>query len=228
MSSTDTTKPTSANKARPAGTRRVFFPGACTTPPASSTTARQANTTPANPASTSSARQASTTSARPANTTPANPASTIKAPPASTTSARSAGATANPINPRQTSPTSPTGSGTKTNPNNVLRLRMAEELSMFGMALSSQQTYLAAVDRLASRSWQSIEQLSEDDIRQYMLNLRDNGAAQGTFKTNWFGLQFLYEHVLGREWALFTKKRSANQDKSAFPVSVLTSRCNAS
>jgi hypothetical protein len=88
---------------------------------------------------------------------------------------------------------------------------MAEELSMFGLAPRSQLTYLAAVDRLASRSWKSVEQLSEDEIRRYILNLRDNGAAQGTFKTNWFGLQFLYEHVLGREWDLFQKDPATKQ-----------------
>ncbi|MBF0463251.1 MAG: phage integrase N-terminal SAM-like domain-containing protein [Magnetococcales bacterium] len=105
---------------------------------------------------------------------------------------------------------------------------MADELSMAGLAPRSQQTYLNMVDRLAARSWKSVEEISEEEIRQYILILRDNGAAQGTFKTNWFGLQFLYEHVLGRQWALFSKKRSVNPGKSAFHVSVPTSRCNAS
>ncbi len=203
MSSTNTTGPTNTNGSRPTGTRRSFFTRA------------------------GMSISASTTKAPPASTTKASPAGTTEARPASRTMARSAGATANPINPSQTIPTS-TSIGTKTNLNNALRLRMAEELSMFGLAPRSQQTYLAAVDRLASRSWQSVEHLSEDDIRQYMLNLRDNGAAQGTFKTNWFGLQFLYEHVLGREWALFTKKRSDNPDRAAFPGSSLTSRCSVS
>ena len=203
MSSTNTAGPTNTNEPRSTGTRRSFFTRAGT------------------PIS------ARTTKALPVSITEASPASTTEARPVSRTRARSAGATANLINPSQTIPTS-TSSGTQTNPNNALRQRMTEELSMFGLAPRSQQTYLAAVDRLASRSWKSVEHLSEDDIRQYMLNLRDNGAAQGTFKTNWFGLQFLYEHVLGREWALFTKKRFANPDKVASPMSVLTSRCNAS
>lgn len=86
-------------------------------------------------------------------------ASTTKARPTSRTRVRSAGATANPVNPSQTIPNS-TSIGAQTNPNNALRQRMTEELSMFGLALRSQQTYLAAVDRLASRSWKSVEHLS--------------------------------------------------------------------
>ncbi|MBF0116473.1 MAG: phage integrase N-terminal SAM-like domain-containing protein [Magnetococcales bacterium] len=96
---------------------------------------------------------------------------------------------------------------------------------MAGLAPRSQQTYLAAVDRLATRSRKPVEDLSESEVSRYMLNLRDSGAAQGTFKTNWFGLNFLYEHVLGRGWALFTKKRFASQRKSAYPGFLRMIRC---
>ena len=146
--------------------------------------------------------------------------------PTSTTGSRSASASA--VTPTSTNNTRPVGTRSIPHPNNALRQRMADELSMAGLAPRSQQTYLNMVDRLAARSWKSVEEISEEEIRQYILILRDNGAAQGTFKTNWFGLQFLYEHVLGRQWALFSKKRSVNPGKSAFHVSVLTSRCNAS
>ena len=134
MSSTDTTKPTSANKARPTGTRRAYFIGAAT--------------------------------ARPTSTTKALPTSTTTARPVRITSSRSTDATANPINPSQTSPTS-AGPGTQTNPNNTLRQRMAAELSMAGLAPRSQQTYLNIVDRLAARSWKSVEEISEEEIRAY-------------------------------------------------------------
>ncbi|MBF0420528.1 MAG: phage integrase N-terminal SAM-like domain-containing protein [Magnetococcales bacterium] len=72
---------------------------------------------------------------------------------------------------------------------NELRQRMIDELTLTGMAPRSQQTYLNAVDRLAARSWKSIEDMTERDVQGYLLNLRNNGAARGTFKTAWFGVQ---------------------------------------
>ncbi len=225
MSSTDRNDPTGSNNSRPTGARRAFFPGAAIARPASTTKAPPARS-PTQSSGTSTTRSASASTARQTNATSSQQTSTTTTRQTSTTRARSAGATANQINPNKTSPANSI-SGPTISPDNQLRQRMAEELSMFGLAPRSQLTYLAAVDRLASRSWKSVEQLSEDEIRRYILNLRDNGAAQGTFKTNWFGLQFLYEHVLGRGWDLFTKKRSGNQSKSAFLMFFLTKRCNS-
>ena len=101
---------------------------------------------------------------------------------------------------------------------NELRQRMIDELTLAGMAPRSQQTYLNAVDRLAARSWQSIEDMTEKDVQTYLLGLRNNGAARGTFKTAWFGVQFLFHHVLGRNWDLFTKKRSDNLPRNVCPA----------
>lgn len=194
----------------------------------STDTTKPTSANKARPTGTRRAYFTGAATARPTSTTKVTPASTTTARPASTTGSRSASAGA--ATPTNTNKTSPVGVNSipPASPNNALRQRMAAELSMAGLAPRSQQTYLNMVDRLAARSWKSVEEISEEEIRQYILNLRDNGAAQGTFKTNWFGLQFLYEHVLGREWALFTKKRSANPDRSAFPKSSLTSRCNVS
>jgi hypothetical protein len=107
---------------------------------------------------------------------------------------------------------------------NELRQRMIDELTLTGMAPRSQQTYLNAVDRLAARSWKSIEDMTEKDIQGYLLSLRNNGAARGTFKTAWFGIQFLFHHVLGRNWDLFTKKRFDSLPKNACPASFPMSR----
>ncbi|NGZ29367.1 MAG: hypothetical protein G8345_21085 [Magnetococcales bacterium] len=108
--------------------------------------------------------------------------------------------------------------------NNTLRQRMDHEMNVAGLAASSRQTYLNAVDRLAARSWRSLEELTEKEIQEYLLHIRDDGAARGTFKTTWFGIQFLYHHVLGRDWSLFTKKRSDNPAKSVCRKSFPTSK----
>ncbi|MBF0424104.1 MAG: phage integrase N-terminal SAM-like domain-containing protein [Magnetococcales bacterium] len=102
---------------------------------------------------------------------------------------------------------------------NTLRQRMTDEMNLAGLAASTQQTYLGAVDKLAAYTWRSLEEMPEKDIQEYLLSLRDRGAARGSFKTALFGIRFLYHHVLGRNWALFTKKRSGNPVRSACPVS---------
>ena len=44
-------------------------------------------------------------------------------------------------------------------------------------------------------------------ISGYLLGLRQNGAARGTFKISQYGLRFLYHHTLGRGWGLFGEKK---------------------
>ena len=103
--------------------------------------------------------------------------------------------------------------------NKSLRQRMIEDMDLAGLAVRSRETYLHAVDRLAARTWRGVEELTEAEVRAYLLDLRDQGAAKGTFKTNWHGVKFLYEQTLGRDWPLFGKKRSDSPDKNGFPKS---------
>ena len=50
------------------------------------------------------------------------------------------------------------------------------------------------------------------------LLLRERGAARGTFKANYYGIQFLYRYTLNRNWALLAKKRSACRGRSGCPT----------
>ena len=53
----------------------------------------------------------------------------------------------------------------------------------------------------------SPDELSEAEVRSYLVKLRDRGAARGTFKVAHYAIQFLYQHTLGCDWPLFSKKR---------------------
>lgn len=109
---------------------------------------------------------------------------------------------------------------------NTLRQRMINDLHRAGLSPRSQKIYLNVVDKLASRSWRSLEDLSEQEVHDYLLAIRDDGAARGTFKTSWFGIRFFYYHVLDRDWSLFGKKRFANPARSACLMSSPMNRCN--
>jgi site-specific recombinase XerD len=88
-----------------------------------------------------------------------------------------------------------------------LRERMIEDMTLAGLALGTRQAYTQAVRRLAARYRRSPDQLSEDEVRGYLLELRQQGAARGTFKIGLYGLRFFYQHTLGRGWELFREKK---------------------
>jgi Phage integrase, N-terminal SAM-like domain len=88
-----------------------------------------------------------------------------------------------------------------------LRQRMIEDMTLAGLAAGTQQHYIQAVRRLAAHYRRSPEQLSEEEVRAYLLDLCQRGVARGTFQSNQYGLRFLYHHTLSRGWGLFGEKK---------------------
>ncbi len=110
-----------------------------------------------------------------------------------------------------------------------LRQRMIEDMSLAGLCSGTQETYVRAVRGLAGHYRRSPDELGEEEVRAYLVEMCERGVARGTFKTNHYGIQFLYRHTLGREWPLFSKKRSASPVRSgcrrplAMPMSAVFS-----
>ena len=98
-----------------------------------------------------------------------------------------------------------------------LRARMIEDMTLAGLAAGTQQVYIQAVCQLAAHYRRSPDQLSEAAVRAYLLGLRQNGVARGTFKISQYGLRFLYHHTLGRGWGLFGEKRIALPRQKRLP-----------
>jgi hypothetical protein len=101
-----------------------------------------------------------------------------------------------------------------------LRTRMLEDMRLAGLSAGTQANYIQAVRKLAAHYRRSPDQLSEAEVRSYLVRLRDAGAARqrGTFKINHYGVQFLYRQTLDLDWPLFCKKRFANPNRSACPT----------
>jgi hypothetical protein len=108
-----------------------------------------------------------------------------------------------------------------------MRFRMIEDMRLAGLADRTQQVYVRAVAGLAKHYRRSPEHLTEEEVRRYLLDLREQGAARGRFKTCHYGIQFFYRYTLGKDWALF-KKRSVCRSKGGFPRLCPTSRFGAS
>ena len=104
-----------------------------------------------------------------------------------------------------------------------LRERMIRDLRLAGLEEGTQQAYLRAVRQLTAYYMVPPDQLSERQVEDYILYVRDELAvAKGTFQPMFFGLKFFYVQTLGYEWPLFTKKKSASHATSDCPTSAPT------
>ena len=102
----------------------------------------------------------------------------------------------------------------KTSNVSVQRKRMIDDMTLAGLSEATQKLYIAAVRRLAARYKKSPDQLTEEEVRTHLLELRNSGVARGTFKTNHYGIRFYYCQSLNRDWALFGKKRFVSRSRN--------------
>ena len=100
-----------------------------------------------------------------------------------------------------------------------LRKRMIEDMTLAGFAPRTRDVYIQAVRGLAAYYMRSPDDLRQEEVRAYLLYLRDErGIARGTFKTNHGGIRFLFHRTLERDWPLFSQKNaSVHRGSSACP-----------
>jgi Phage integrase, N-terminal SAM-like domain len=100
----------------------------------------------------------------------------------------------------------------------ALRSRMTEDMRVAGLAAGTQRIYLDGVRRLAKHYRRAPDELSEAEVRAYLLELRERGVALGTFKTNHGGIQFLCRRTLERDWPLFGGKKDTPAEAAPPPA----------
>jgi hypothetical protein len=79
-------------------------------------------------------------------------------------------------------------------------------MKLAGLAAKTQEVYQQVVCALVKHYRKSPEQLTEEEVRRYLLEVRERNA-RGSFKTCHYGIQFFFRNTLGKDWGLF-KKRS--------------------
>src|SRR3954451_4245819 len=87
------------------------------------------------------------------------------------------------------------------------RQRMIEAMILAGLSEGTQAAYLRAVWQLAKHYRRAPDQLNEEEVRAYLLDLRQRGVARGTFEIARAGLRFFFCPTLGRAWDLFGGKK---------------------
>jgi integrase/recombinase XerD len=90
----------------------------------------------------------------------------------------------------------------------ILRQRMHQDLKLAGLADGTQEMYLRAVRRLAAHYKKPPDQITESELRDYLVHLRDHGKyAAGTLKVAASGIQFFYTYTVPRDWIIFKNLR---------------------
>ena len=88
-----------------------------------------------------------------------------------------------------------------------LRNRMIRDMDLAGLVQGTRREYLRAVRQLAAYYMVSPDRLTERQVQDYLLYVRDDlGVAKGTFAPLLAGLKFFYLNTLGYEWPLLSKK----------------------
>ena len=87
------------------------------------------------------------------------------------------------------------------------RALMIEAMILAGLSEGTQEAYVRAVRQLAAYYRRAPDQLSEEEVRRHLLDLRQRGVARGTFQIARYGLQFFFCRTLGRVWALLGEKK---------------------
>ncbi len=100
-----------------------------------------------------------------------------------------------------------------------LRKRMIEDMQLAGLSQGTQAAYVRAVRQLAGHFHRAPDRLTERQLRDYLMHLREvRAVAKGTFQQHFFGIKFFFVNTLACDWPLLTKKKSANPIANAFPT----------
>ena len=100
-----------------------------------------------------------------------------------------------------------------------LRTRLIEDMQLAGLSPGTQDAYVRVVRQLAAHFRLSPDQLTERQVREYLMHLREvRKVAKGTFQAHFFGIKFFFVGTLGYDWSLLTKKKSASPTANACPT----------
>jgi len=103
----------------------------------------------------------------------------------------------------------------------VLRQKMIEDMQLRGFAFRTQEAYLLAVRQLARYYNKSPDQVTEEELRQYFLYLKNvKHAARNTCTIALCGIKFFFQHTLGQEWKTFDFLRPPPEHKLPVVLSV--------
>ena len=95
-----------------------------------------------------------------------------------------------------------------------LRKRMIECLQLRGLSERTQESYVRAVRQLAEHYHKSPDLITEEELRQYFLHLKNiKHYSRPTMTIAICGIKFFFERTLEKAWTTFNLVRSAPEKK---------------
>jgi integrase/recombinase XerD len=94
------------------------------------------------------------------------------------------------------------------------RQRMIEDLQLRGLSERTQEMYVRAVRQLADHDHKAPDRITEAELRDYFLSLKNvkhDSRSASTIALG--GLKFCYAHTLQREWTTLTVVRPPREKK---------------
>jgi integrase/recombinase XerD len=106
-----------------------------------------------------------------------------------------------------------------------LQKRMIESLQLRGMSERTQEAYVRAVRQLAEHYQKSPDLVSEEELRQYFLYIKNvKKYARPTTTIALCGIKFFIERTLGRKWTVLELVRPPREKKLPTILSVEEAR----
>jgi integrase/recombinase XerD len=95
-----------------------------------------------------------------------------------------------------------------------LRQRFIEDLQLQGMSARTQQAYTRVVRLLSEHYQKSPDQVSEEELRQYFLYVKNTkGWSRATMTQSICGIKFFFEQTLQRDWTTLHIVRPAKEKR---------------
>ena len=88
----------------------------------------------------------------------------------------------------------------------MLKAQFLKDMELAGLAATSRRTYLDAVEQVVRYYWCGPNELTEQQVTDYLLERHRHNLPKGSFKVLRFALRFFFGQTLGRDWHLFKKK----------------------
>jgi integrase/recombinase XerD len=90
----------------------------------------------------------------------------------------------------------------------ALRQHMTQDLQLAGLSASTRDAYLRAVRMLADHFHTPPDRLTEAQVREYLLHLRDDRHfAAASLGIAYSGIKFFYSHTIPRDWPTLQRLR---------------------
>jgi site-specific recombinase XerD len=95
-----------------------------------------------------------------------------------------------------------------------LRQRFLDDLQLHGLSARTQQAYTRVVRLLAEHYQKSPEQISEEELRQYFLHVKNvKQWSRATMTQSICGIKFFFEQTLHRDWTTLHIVRPAKEKR---------------